>query len=110
MKKTLISSGILALTLFSHPGSTSDLAMHSSLAPALKSLPVIEVRATVPATQLQLATIGDAQGPRSGNLRDAGRSAGTPPAEGLPSTPVALAAMLLIICILIGRRNGREHV
>jgi hypothetical protein len=26
-------------------------------------------------------------------------------AERLPSTPVALASLLLVICILIGRRN-----
>ncbi len=64
------------------------------------------------APQLTMASIGgvlasgaaavsapDRQGPRS-----------DPIGERLPSTPIALAALLLMICILVGRRNRPDRI
>ena len=114
MKKTLISLGVLWLTLFSPPSLTADLAVPASLGPTQASVSLVDVRPAAHAVQLQFAAIGDPRSTRLGTLRDADRPAEkpvvNPAAEGLPSTPVALASLLLILCILIGRRNGAEHV
>lgn len=108
MKKILLSLGVLSLTVFGRPGATADLAMSHSLA-TTPSVSMTEVM-SAQASQLQLAAIGDSRAARPGNLREADRPAAMPAADGLPSTPVALASLLLIICILVGRRNGQERV
>ena len=109
MKKILLSLGVLSLTVFGRPGATADLAMSPSLA-TTPSISMTEVMSAAQASQLQLAAIGDSRAARPGNLREADRPAAMPAADGLPSTPVALASLLLIICILVGRRNGQERV
>jgi hypothetical protein len=111
MKKILLTLGVLLLTSVSLPGETVERPMPASLLQTSPSISANEVLTTVPAPQLQLAAISEPLGVRSGNLRDANRpAADRPSADSLPSTPVALACLLLMICILVGRRNGQEHV
>jgi hypothetical protein len=119
MKKLLLSSAILSLVLGAQVRASTN---HDALSEAAIAAPTA---AAAPATQVaaasdlllrpaaaqkvsvQLVGIGD-------NRSDQriGRSAGQqapdqelPGPEGLPSTPVALGALLLLLCMLIGRRN-----
>jgi hypothetical protein len=109
MKKILISlSVVLSLALFSHIGLSADLAIPvtASSVSVVNAAPELlaQARATQP-PPLQLAAIGDSNGRRSAGLQDAG-PADKATVEGLPSTPIALATLLLVICILVGRRNN----
>ena len=111
MKKILLSVGVLSLTLFSHPGSTADLALSSARAPTHLSVSMTEIRVGAAAPPMKLAAIGDpGSGAGAGNLRGADANSEKPAAEALPSTPVALGGLLLILCILIRRRNTPEQV
>ena len=126
MKKLLLTSAILSLSLLSHAGTTADLAIPAS-SPASQhialpiSLPVsvAPVQMAVAATDepfgatasrqapVQLAAVGGARDqPGSGTLQDADLPGRRVVPEALPSTPVALASLLLMICILVRRRKG----
>lgn len=131
MKKLLLSIAILSLVLggqaraSTHPDASGEAAIAAIAAPTASSA-LSAPSAAAPATQVaaasdlllrpaaaqkvsvQLVGIGD-------NRSDQriGRSAGQqaadqerPGPEGLPSTPVALGALLLLLCMLIGRRNA----
>ena len=65
-----------------------------------------------PEPQLKMASIGGVLGTGSTLQSTADRQTGHGDSlgEGLPSTPVALAAMLLMICILVGRRNRPDRI
>lgn len=110
MKKILLSLAVLSSTLFSLPGSTAGSDTPAARPPAHLSVALNEVRAGAPTPQLRLAAIGDPATTRASSLHDTDRAAEKPAAEGLPSTPVALGCLLLIFCILVGRRNGRERI
>lgn len=108
MKKILISlSVVLSLGLFSHIGLSADLAIPvtASSASVVTAAPELLAQARGNQTPLQLAVIGDSNGRRSAGLQDAG-PADKAAVEGLPSTPIALATLLLVICILVGRRSN----
>ena len=54
---------------------------------------------------MQLVGIGENRIVRSAGLQSAERQEARATTDGVPSTPVALAALLLVLCMLIGRRN-----
>ncbi|NLD53707.1 MAG: hypothetical protein GX652_03490 [Burkholderiaceae bacterium] len=80
------------------PAPISNASLAGTLAPAAES-------------QLKVASIGNVLGTGgSGASTSARQPASEAPGGRLPSTPVALAALLLMICILIGRRNRPEDI
>jgi hypothetical protein len=114
MKKLLLSIVIVSSALGTHASATPDLALVPTMnAPATATqLAASDVRLLPSGAQsvsVQLVGIGDSRMSRTvgrpaaadGNIRD-----GKPPAEGLPSTPIALATLLLLLCRLIGRRSN----
>ncbi len=119
MKNILIPSAFLSLSLLSLPGFTADLAAPESVAPTQVAVAAQELRpspseARAPlaqrATPVQFAAIGGLpQQGGMGSLQDAPLRTPGAVSEavggGLPSTPIALASLLLMICILIGRRK-----
>jgi hypothetical protein len=108
MKKILISlSVVLSLGLFSHIGLSADLAIPGAASSVSVVTAAPELLAQAQGTQnpLQLAAIGDSNGRRSAGLQDA-VPADKAIVDGLPSTPIALATLLLVICILVGRRSN----
>ena len=106
MKPLLRSLLILSIALFSQSALAADPVPAAPTATQVAAASQDLRSRTNPAlTTVQLA-IGD--GPTSAgsaSLRDAARPLEQRSAEGLPSTPIALASLLLILCILIGRRN-----
>ena len=109
MKKILLSSTAFSISLFSQSGVTADLAIPVSLPPAQVAVATQDLRLSPPqarAAGVQFAAIGELQNRGGiGNLQDAKSGATDAVSGGLPSTPIALASLLLMICILIGRRN-----
>ena len=111
MKKLLPCLIVLSVTLFCQPGGAADLALPNAFSPAA---PAGTLSGSVPAkppAQLQLASVAEGL-QLSGNARaaerpDAGAAKST---DGLPSTPIALACLALIICILVRRRTGDELI
>lgn len=117
MKKILLSSALLGSLLFSLPGTTAD----RSLPDTGVQVSLIETKTLLPVPQVQLAVLSDVHSVRGTPVRDLVRPppaasgaavivADKPPAEGLPSTPIALACLVLIMCILVGRRNGGDRI
>jgi len=122
MKPILLTSAVLAFSLFSHAGVTADLATPAAVPVSLAA----SSPASGPADQTQLASLSQdlrlgSQGPRpapvqlaaigdnrigSSPLVDGRIQAQNANSGGLPSTPVALSALLLMLCILIRRRNA----
>jgi hypothetical protein len=68
--------------------------------------------AASPGPQMRMASIGGVLSPGSAGAVSPQRQAtgGETLGERLPSTPVALATLLLMICILIGRRNRPDRI
>lgn len=65
-----------------------------------------------PGPQLKMASIGGvlSSGAAAASASDRQGTRSDPIGERLPSTPVALASLLLMICILVGRRNRPERI
>ena len=107
MKPLLRSLSVFSIVLFCQFGRAADLLPSASAAPTQVAAVAQDLRSKTPPAlnAVQMAVI---DGPRKGvvSLRDEARPADKGPAEGLPSTPIALATLLLMICILIGRRNS----
>ena len=119
MKNLLPSLVILSATLFCHAGAAADLTQPASgtqvqQAAVRQAVPLNEALDLPPTPQLQLASIGDGRSMQTGNLRAASRAtdrpAGNANIDRLPSTPTALACLVLVICILVGHRNADEHI
>ena len=109
MKKILLCLCILSTMVPALPGSAADLSMPVSRSLLEPSASVTELTGTPPAPQMKLAAIGDNRLIVTGSLRDSGnRPPDKPAREELPSTPVALACLALVICILVGRRNAGQ--
>jgi len=117
MKKILFSFALLGSLLFSLPGTTADRSLPDTAVP----VSLTAAQPSLPAPQVQLAALGDARGVGVAPVRDLVRPATAatgaavivadkPPADGLPSTPIALACLLLIMCILVGRRNSGDRI
>ena len=107
MKPLFRSLAIFWIAAFSQFGWAADLDAPSAAAPTQVAAAAQDLRMRPPPAlnAAQLGVIDDARNAGSGSLRDTARAVENSPAEGLPSTPIALATLLLIICILIGRRN-----
>ncbi len=114
MKKLLLSIVIVSFALGTQASASPDLALVPTMnAPASATQVAASDLRLLPATaqpvSVQLVGIGDTRISRTagrsatadGNVRD-----GKAPAEGLPSTPIALATLLLLLCRLIGRRSS----
>lgn len=114
MKKLLLSILIVSSALGAQATASPDLALVPTMnAPATATQVAASDLRLLPAgaqpVSLQLVGIGDSRISRTagrpatgdGNVRNA-----TPPTEGLPSTPIALATLLLLLCRLIGRRSN----
>lgn len=125
MKKLLLSFAILSLVLSTQAGASTDLdnaaALAASVATATTQVATATTQVAVasdlrlrPGTAqpvaVQLVGIGenrsDQRVVRSATSPRADTQDRPPPVDGLPSTPVALGALLLLLCMLIGRRNG----
>lgn len=121
MKKILLSFALLGSLLFSLPGTTAD----RSLPDTAVQVSLSETQTPLPTPQVQLAVLSDARSVRGTPVRDLVRPANVvssaassaavivadkPPVDGLPSTPIALACLLLIMCILVGRRNSGDRI
>ncbi len=111
--KKLPSSVILSLMLAGQAALAADSAKPAAALPApatttqlAVAAPELRLRSPSPqAGAVQMIAIGDS---RLGQPRTPAAAESRPDnaaAERLPSTPVALASLLLVICILIGRRN-----
>lgn len=110
MKNPAAASALILFSLFSPPGLTADLATTTPAEATQVSIAATELRPAAPAPGVQFAAVGEARTlearPRdAGALRNASQGRDVATAGGLPSTPIALASLLLILCILIGRRN-----
>lgn len=114
MKKLLLSIVIVSFALGTQASASPDLALVPAMnAPATATqVAASDLRLLPGAAQpvsVQLVGIGDSRGTRTaGRLASAegnGRDTKAP-AEGLPSTPIALATLLLLLCRLIGRRSS----
>ena len=122
MKTLLLSTAILAFALGPQASASSDLTLvaPTGVAPTGVAPPM-----TAPAkptqvaasdlrlrpgvgqpVSVQLVGIGDNSIARPGSRYPADGRDVQPPAEGLPSTPIALATLLLLLCRLIGRRSS----
>ena len=116
MKTLLLSTAILALALGPQASASSDLTVVPAMVAAPMATPAgptqvaaSDLRLRAGAGQpvsVQLVGIGDNRIARSGSRHAADGRDVKPPAEGLPSTPIALATLLLILCRLIGRRSS----
>jgi len=114
MKKLLLSIVIVSFALGTQASASPDLALVPTMnAPAgATQFAASDLRLLPTAGQpvsVQLVGIGDNRISRTagrpatvdGTVRDSKM-----PAEGLPSTPIALATLLLLLCRLIGRRSS----
>ena len=108
MKKLLPSTAILSLALFTHAGASTDIDLPPPIlaAPAATTqVAANDLRLHPQAVSVQLVGIGENRIVRSAGLQSAERQEARATTDGVPSTPVALAALLLVVCMLIGRRN-----
>jgi hypothetical protein len=107
MKPLLRFLSVLSIVLFCQFGRAADLLPSASAAPTQVAAAAQDLRSKTPPvlSTVQMAII-DGSRNGSGSLRDELRPIDKSPTEGLPSTPIALATLLLMICILIGRRNS----
>lgn len=114
MKKLLLSTLIVSFTLGTQASASPDLALVPTItAPSNATQVAASDLRLLPATaqpvSVQLVGIGDNR-----LVRNVGRPAtadatvrnAKAPGEGLPSTPIALATLLLLLCRLIGRRSS----
>jgi hypothetical protein len=113
MKKLLITTAIVSLALASPASASPDLSLAPTMTAPVAATQVassdLMLRSASQPVSVQLVGIGDNRIARTagrpaagdGNARDAKQ-----PAEGLPSTPIALATLLLLLCRLIGRRSS----
>ena len=83
----------------------------------MRPAPISDARAAAPLSAsagppLKVASIGGVRSSGAAGAAPPDRSVASADALGerLPSTPVALATLLLLICILIGRRNRAERM
>ena len=95
------------MVLFSQPTravepATPVQAMPKQVAAAAQDLRMMSSDRNPPK---QLAVIDASRNAGASRLVDAPQAEATP-AEGLPSTPIALATVLLMLCILVGRRHS----
>lgn len=96
------------MALFSQPGRAADPLVQVQPAPTQLAAVAQDLRMKPPSVRSasQLAAVDGSAGAGSAPLVDApGRQAKDAPADGLPSTPIALATLFLMFCILVGRRN-----
>jgi hypothetical protein len=105
MKPLLLSLALL-MVLFSQPTRAAEpttpiQATAQQVATAAQDFRMMSSDRNPPK---QLAIVDGSRNVGSGRLVDAPQAEVTP-AEGLPSTPIALATVLLMLCILVGRRQ-----
>lgn len=125
MKNILIALTFASLTLFTGVGTraespplaalTAAALAPSAAAVSTRMAPIQEPKSAVQVRpQMQMAVIGiDGRSSRNASDRMSDRADRTAePARdgGIPSTASGLAAVLLMICILISRRNKHENV
>jgi hypothetical protein len=113
MKKLLLTTAILSLALGTQASASPDLSLAPTMTSPVAATQVassdLMLRPAAQPVSVQLVGIGDNRVARTasraaagdGNARD-----GKQPAEGLPSTPIALGTLLLLLCRLIGRRSS----
>jgi len=117
MKTLLLSTAILAFALGPQASASSDLTlvaptgvappMTAPAKPTQVAASDLRLRPGVgQPVSVQLVGIGDNSIARPGSRYPADGRDVQPPAEGLPSTPIALATLLLLLCRLIGRRSS----
>jgi hypothetical protein len=112
MNKLLFSTAIVSLAFATPASSSPELVMP----PAAMAAPVSATQVAAsdmllrPGTgqpvSVQLVGIGDNRVARPVGRQAADTRSPSAPAEGLPSTPIALATLLLLLCRLIGRRSS----
>jgi hypothetical protein len=112
MKKLLLFTAILSLAFATPASSSPELVMP----PAAMATPgsatqvaASDMRLRPVAGQpvsVQLVSIGDNRVAQPIGRQAADTRSPSAPAEGLPSTPIALATLLLLLCRLIGRRSS----
>jgi len=107
MKPLLVSLAI-SMALFSQPGRAADPVISMQAPPTQVAIAAQDLRLTSPSTRTsaQLAAVDGSGNVGASRLVDAPGQVQSAPAEGLPSTPIALATLLLMFCILVGRRNA----
>jgi hypothetical protein len=110
MKPLFSALFLLPLLLSSPSGKASDPVASVMAAQTRVVAAASDLRLPSPASlssAVQVAAISSpGAGFGTGNLTNASRGRDEGTAEALPSTPIALATLFLIICILVGRRNS----
>ncbi len=112
MNKLLFSTAIVSLA-FATPASSSPELV---LPPAAMAAPLSATQVAASdmllrpgagqPVSVQLVGIGENRVARPVGRQAADTRSSSAPAEGLPSTPIALATLLLLLCRLIGRRSS----
>jgi hypothetical protein len=105
--KPLLLSLAISMALFSQPGRAADPVVSVHPAPTQIAVAAQDLRLKSPSTRTspQLAAVDGSGSAVSSRLVDAPGQAQDARGEGLPSTPIALATLVLMFCILVGRRN-----
>lgn len=113
MNKSLYNLIFFSTTLLScQSGAAADLAVSAGHALAQPTLAMTDSAVPAPAANLTMASIGEAP-LRVGPMLTA--SVVVPEvtvvrSDKLPSTPIALACLVLVIGILVGRRNANQSI
>lgn len=90
----------------------ADLAVSAGHALAQPTIAMTNTAVPAPATNLTMASIGEAP-LRAGPVRTAAAAAAEVAVvrpDKLPSTPIALACLVLVIGILVSRRNANQSI
>jgi hypothetical protein len=105
MKPLLLSLALL-MVLFSQPTRAAEPTTPVQAIPQQVVAAAQEFRMMSPDrnSPKQLAVVDGSRNVGPSRLVDAPQADATP-VEGLPSTPIALATVLLMLCILVGRRQ-----
>jgi hypothetical protein len=112
MNKLLLSTAILSLGFATPASSNPELVIPSAVLAAPVSATQVaasDVRLMPVAGQpvsVQLVGIADNRMTRPVGRQAVDTRTPSAPSEGLPSTPIALATLLLLLCRLIGRRSS----
>ncbi|MGE0800184.1 MAG: hypothetical protein AB7O55_17835 [Lautropia sp.] len=113
MKILLFILSFVSLALFPPGGPNAESTRLAAAGAGTNAMGSVHLDA--PAVPLQLASAGIDRSLGIGRAIElVGPSAGLEPAaradDPMPSTSTGLAALLLMICILIGRRNKQESM
>jgi len=105
--KPLLLSLAISMALFSQLGRAADPVVSVQTAPTQVAVAAqdLGLKSLSTRTSPQLAAVDGSGSVVSSRLVDATGQVKNAPGEGLPSTPIALATLLLMFCILVGRRN-----